>query len=57
MSKRRRSSKYGSSRPVEEITDEDLENVAITVKDKIYDKVLVSICFLAQVWLNHVKEI
>ncbi|KAJ7322396.1 hypothetical protein JRQ81_018683, partial [Phrynocephalus forsythii] len=44
VSKRRRSSKYGSSRPVEEITDEDLENVAITVKDKIYDKVLGSTC-------------
>ncbi|KAH0627399.1 hypothetical protein JD844_003039 [Phrynosoma platyrhinos] len=42
--KRRRSSKYGLCRPVEDITDEDLENVAITVKDKIYDKVLGSTC-------------
>ncbi|EMP29853.1 Cell division cycle-associated 7-like protein, partial [Chelonia mydas] len=40
MRKRRRSSKYSSYRPVEDITDEDLENIAITVKDKIYDKVL-----------------
>lgn len=30
-----------SFRPVEDITEEDLENVAITVRDKIYDKVLV----------------
>ncbi|KAB0397590.1 hypothetical protein E2I00_006325, partial [Balaenoptera physalus] len=29
-----------SFRPVEDITEEDLENVAITVRDKIYDKVL-----------------
>ncbi|KAL8165290.1 UNVERIFIED_CONTAM: hypothetical protein K2H54_038560 [Gekko kuhli] len=42
--KRRRSSKYCSFRPVEDITDEDLENIAITVKDKIYDKVLGSTC-------------
>ncbi|XP_065255742.1 cell division cycle-associated 7-like protein isoform X2 [Emys orbicularis] len=42
--KRRRSSKYLSYRPVEDITDEDLENIAITVKDKIYDKVLGSTC-------------
>ncbi|XP_034616488.1 cell division cycle-associated 7-like protein [Trachemys scripta elegans] len=42
--KRRRSSKYSSYRPVEDITDEDLENIAITVKDKIYDKVLGSTC-------------
>ncbi|XP_042328035.1 cell division cycle-associated 7-like protein [Sceloporus undulatus] len=42
--KRRRLSKYGSCRPVEDITDEDLDNVAITVKDKIYDKVLGSTC-------------
>ncbi|KAF7252431.1 Cell division cycle-associated 7-like protein [Varanus komodoensis] len=42
--KRRRSSKYCSFRSVEDITDEDLENVAITVKDKIYDKVLGSTC-------------
>lgn len=44
MRKRRRSSKYSSYRPVEDITDEDLDNIAITVKDKIYDKVLVSSC-------------
>ncbi|XP_010154001.1 PREDICTED: cell division cycle-associated 7-like protein, partial [Eurypyga helias] len=42
--KRRRSSKYSSHRPVEDITEEDLDNVAITVKDKIYDKVLGSTC-------------
>nr|XP_056713634.1 cell division cycle-associated 7-like protein isoform X1 [Euleptes europaea] len=42
--KRRRSSKYCSFRLVEDITDEDLENIAITVKDKIYDKVLGSTC-------------
>ncbi|XP_048366889.1 cell division cycle-associated 7-like protein isoform X2 [Sphaerodactylus townsendi] len=42
--KRRRSSKYCTFRPVEDITDEDLENIAITVKDKIYDKVLGSTC-------------
>ncbi|NWW96223.1 CDA7L protein, partial [Rhynochetos jubatus] len=44
MRKRRRSSKYSSHRPVEDITEEDLDNVAITVKDKIYDKVLGSTC-------------
>ncbi|XP_069852211.1 cell division cycle-associated 7-like protein isoform X1 [Dipodomys merriami] len=38
---RRRLSSY---RPVEDITDEDLENVAITVRDKIYDKVLGNTC-------------
>lgn len=27
---------------MEDITEEELENVAITVRDKIYDKVLVS---------------
>ncbi|NXA35099.1 CDA7L protein, partial [Eudromia elegans] len=42
--KRRRSSKYSSCRPVEDITEEDLDNVAITVKDKIYDKVSGSTC-------------
>ncbi|XP_054847061.1 cell division cycle-associated 7-like protein [Eublepharis macularius] len=42
--RRRRSSKYCSFRSVEDITDEDLENIAITVKDKIYDKVLGSTC-------------
>ncbi|KAJ7396279.1 Cell division cycle-associated 7-like protein [Pitangus sulphuratus] len=42
--KRRRSSKYSSHRPVEDITEEDLDNIAVTVRDKIYDKVLGSTC-------------
>ncbi|NXX88729.1 CDA7L protein, partial [Centropus bengalensis] len=42
--KRRRSTKYSFHRPVEDITEEDLGNIAITVKDKIYDKVLGSTC-------------
>ncbi|NXL61317.1 CDA7L protein, partial [Chordeiles acutipennis] len=42
--KRRRSSKYSFHRPVEDITEEDLDNIAITVKDKVYDKVLGSTC-------------
>ncbi|NXP54394.1 CDA7L protein, partial [Heliornis fulica] len=42
--KRRRSSRYSSYRRVEDITEEDLDNIAITVKDKIYDKVLGSSC-------------
>ncbi|NXU53547.1 CDA7L protein, partial [Turnix velox] len=42
--KRRRTSKYTSYRPVEDITEEDLDNIAITVKDKIYDKILGSTC-------------
>ncbi|NXR77222.1 CDA7L protein, partial [Pycnonotus jocosus] len=42
--KRRRSSNYSSHRPVEDITEEDLDNIAITVRDKIYDKVLGSTC-------------
>ncbi|XP_040820477.1 cell division cycle-associated 7-like protein isoform X2 [Ochotona curzoniae] len=33
-----------SFRAVEDITEEDLENVAITVRDKIYDKVLGNTC-------------
>ncbi|XP_019784006.2 cell division cycle-associated 7-like protein isoform X2 [Tursiops truncatus] len=37
----RRRRRISSFRPVEDITEEDLENVAITVRDKIYDKVLV----------------
>nr|XP_030712939.1 cell division cycle-associated 7-like protein isoform X6 [Globicephala melas] len=37
----RRRRRVSSFRPVEDITEEDLENVAITVRDKIYDKVLV----------------
>ena len=48
MRKRRRSSKYSSHRPVEDITEEDLDNIAVTVKDKIYDKVLVSGCYILQ---------
>ncbi|NXA11890.1 CDA7L protein, partial [Sapayoa aenigma] len=44
MRKRRRSSKYSSHRPVEDITEEDLDNIAVTVRDKIYDKVLGSTC-------------
>ncbi|NXG26069.1 CDA7L protein, partial [Grallaria varia] len=44
MRKRRRSSKYSFHRPVEDITEEDLDNIAITVRDKIYDKVLGSTC-------------
>jgi hypothetical protein len=40
--KYRRRRRISSFRPVEDITEEDLENVAITVRDKIYDKVLVS---------------
>ncbi|OWK64206.1 Cell division cycle-associated 7-like protein [Lonchura striata] len=42
--KRRRSSKYSTHRPVEDITEEDLDNIAITVRDKVYDKVLGSTC-------------
>ncbi|XP_013366033.1 PREDICTED: cell division cycle-associated 7-like protein isoform X2 [Chinchilla lanigera] len=36
--------RVSSFRPVEDITEEDLENVAITVRDKIYDKVLGNTC-------------
>ncbi|XP_004626615.2 cell division cycle-associated 7-like protein [Octodon degus] len=36
--------RLSSFRPVEDITEEDLENVAITVRDKIYDKVLGNTC-------------
>ncbi|XP_041274209.1 cell division cycle-associated 7-like protein [Onychostruthus taczanowskii] len=42
--KRRRTLKYSSHRPVEDITEEDLDNIAITGRDKIYDKVLGSTC-------------
>ncbi|XP_072009935.1 cell division cycle-associated 7-like protein isoform X2 [Engystomops pustulosus] len=41
--KRRRASK-NNSRAVEDITEEELENVAITVKDKIYDQIAGSTC-------------
>ncbi|XP_007944773.2 cell division cycle-associated 7-like protein [Orycteropus afer afer] len=40
----RRHRSVSSFRPVEDITEEDLENVAITVRDKIYDKVLGNTC-------------
>ncbi|CAI9540016.1 unnamed protein product [Staurois parvus] len=40
---RRRSSKY-NYRSVEDITEEELANVADTVKDKVYDKILGSTC-------------
>ncbi|XP_049641339.1 cell division cycle-associated 7-like protein [Suncus etruscus] len=40
----RRRCRISSFRPVEDITEEDLENVAITVRDKIYDKVLGNTC-------------
>ncbi|XP_051857376.1 cell division cycle-associated 7-like protein isoform X1 [Antechinus flavipes] len=39
--RKRRMSSY---RTVDEITEDDLENVAITVRDKIYDKVLGNTC-------------
>ncbi|XP_020042423.1 cell division cycle-associated 7-like protein isoform X1 [Castor canadensis] len=42
--KYRRRRRISSFRPVEDITEEDLENVAITVRDKIYDKVLGNTC-------------
>lgn len=40
----RRRHRVSSFRPVEDITEEDLENVALTVRDKIYDKVLGNTC-------------
>ncbi|KAG2465096.1 CDA7L protein, partial [Polypterus senegalus] len=43
-SPRRRSSKHGVSRSVTDITEEELENVAITSKDKLYDKINGSTC-------------
>ncbi|XP_053322884.1 cell division cycle-associated 7-like protein [Spea bombifrons] len=42
--RKRRSSKYTTVRSVEDITEEELDNVAITVKDKIYDKIMGSTC-------------
>ncbi|KAL6081785.1 hypothetical protein STEG23_030106 [Scotinomys teguina] len=42
--KYRRCHQVSSYRSVKDITDEDLENVAITVRDKIYDKVLGNTC-------------
>ncbi|XP_027788507.2 cell division cycle-associated 7-like protein isoform X1 [Marmota flaviventris] len=40
----RRRRRISSFRPVEDITEQDLDNVAITVRDKIYDKVLGNTC-------------
>ncbi|XP_014440230.1 cell division cycle-associated 7-like protein isoform X2 [Tupaia chinensis] len=40
----KRRHRISSFRPVEDITEEDLENIAITVRDKIYDKVLGNTC-------------
>ncbi|XP_018431819.1 PREDICTED: cell division cycle-associated 7-like protein [Nanorana parkeri] len=42
--KRRRSSKGNNYRPVEDITEDELANVADTVKDKVYDKILGNTC-------------
>ncbi|XP_067865026.1 cell division cycle-associated 7-like protein isoform X2 [Heterodontus francisci] len=44
LSKRRRRSSKGKPRPADDITEEDLENIAITVKDKIYDRCMGSTC-------------
>lgn len=41
----RRRHRVSSFRAVKDITEEDLGNVAITVRDKVYDKVLVNITF------------
>ncbi|CAJ0964168.1 unnamed protein product [Ranitomeya imitator] len=38
--RRRRRSSKNNFRAVEDITEEELDNVAVTVKDKIYDKIL-----------------
>ncbi|XP_066210599.1 cell division cycle-associated 7-like protein isoform X2 [Saccopteryx leptura] len=40
----RRRHRVSPFRPVEDITEEDLENVALTVRDKIYDKALGNTC-------------
>ncbi|XP_077124830.1 cell division cycle-associated 7-like protein [Ranitomeya variabilis] len=42
--RRRRRSSKNNFRAVEDITEEELDNVAVTVKDKIYDKILGSTC-------------
>ncbi|KAM4028585.1 cell division cycle-associated 7-like protein isoform 2-T2 [Anomaloglossus baeobatrachus] len=42
--RRRRRSSKNNFRAVEDITEEELENVAGTVRDKIYDKILGSTC-------------
>ncbi|XP_043823112.1 cell division cycle-associated 7-like protein isoform X2 [Dromiciops gliroides] len=39
-----RKRRLSSFRSVDEITEDDLENIAITVRDKIYDKVLGNTC-------------
>ncbi|XP_067859749.1 cell division cycle-associated 7-like protein isoform X2 [Heptranchias perlo] len=44
LSKRRRRSSKGKPRPADDITEEDLENVAVTVKDKIYDRCMGNTC-------------
>ncbi|KAM4705990.1 cell division cycle-associated 7-like protein [Rhinophrynus dorsalis] len=44
LQRRRRSSKHSTARSVEEITEEELDNVALSVKDKIYDKIVGSTC-------------
>ncbi|XP_035300743.1 cell division cycle-associated 7-like protein isoform X2 [Cricetulus griseus] len=42
--KYRRRHRVSSYRSVKDITEEDLENIAITVRDKVYDKVLGNTC-------------
>ncbi|NXL89133.1 CDA7L protein, partial [Alectura lathami] len=42
--RKRRRTRHSSYRPVEDITDEDLDNIAITFKEKIYDRALGSTC-------------
>ncbi|XP_051033781.1 cell division cycle-associated 7-like protein isoform X2 [Phodopus roborovskii] len=42
--KYRRRHRVSSCRSVKDITEDDLENVAITVRDKVYDKVLGNTC-------------
>ncbi|XP_033854152.3 cell division cycle-associated 7-like protein [Acipenser ruthenus] len=43
-SPKKRSSKHSDQRSVEDITEEELENVAISSKDKLYDKINGSTC-------------
>ncbi|KAK1173149.1 cell division cycle-associated 7-like protein [Acipenser oxyrinchus oxyrinchus] len=43
-SPRKRASKHSDQRSVEDITEEELENVAISSKDKLYDKINGSTC-------------
>ncbi|XP_044149189.1 cell division cycle-associated 7-like protein [Bufo gargarizans] len=42
--RRRRRASKSNYRAVEDITEEELDNVAVTVKDKTYDKILGSTC-------------